>query len=217
MKTRLFIVILIFAFAPAVFAQAGKEPKISLKPAGLGRVTILKGKLRRVINLRKDIAGCAYVPAEFKKSLDKKGCSASPATLRLADTRTKNKNHYLLITSVAMGGCNVCGRCGAAESTTLIWLALDAALKETARQSLVIEDCSENIEILSGSESLIPTGYDTYDLKFTGDLFTITYEKTIFGDEADAGYEFTVAEYDGSRPELGFAVKSEKRKESSSK
>ena len=93
---------------------------IRLRPAARGQISVIKGGQRAVIRLSTDIAGCAYVPADYQPDLNKKGCTAPAATFKLIDAAFKNNQTFLVVQAEAMGNCNVCGRCGASEALTLL-------------------------------------------------------------------------------------------------
>lgn len=215
---RIIFIFLITAFC--ISASAQNTPKIKIWRIGLGKITVSKGKTRSIIDLSTDIAGCAFVPKEFKRELDKKGCSAPPATFELVDATEKNNQTFLILTADAQENCNVCGRCGASEATTFIWLKLDEKLKLLEKKNIPIEYCDLNITMIQPlSDFNEQTQKETLDVPFKNNVMTIEFERTIFGDEAKGDkdvYEFTHIEYDRAKPEKGFVIKTEKRDKSSS-
>ena len=96
---KILFIFLIAAFCISVSAQTA--PKVKIWGIGSGKITVLKGKTRSIIDLSKDVSGCVFVPKEFKKDLDKKGCTAPPATFKLVDATEKNKETFLLLTADA--------------------------------------------------------------------------------------------------------------------
>jgi hypothetical protein len=184
---------------------------------GAGNVSISKGKTRSTIDLSKEVAGCTAVAGDFRRELVEKGCAAPPAMLKLIDSQTKNNQYFLVVQSKAMGNCNVCGQCGASESFSLIWLKLDARLRVVKKKGVPLDSCIGNISIVSDSISFNEeTQESKLQLKFVGDVLTIEYEKTLFGDNSDiSGYNFSHLEYNRKTPEKGFVIKTEKRAQSS--
>src|ERR1043165_1863241 len=109
---RLILSLFFFAalFTP-VWAQI--PAKIKLQKSSLGKITVVRGKTRSIIDLSKDVAGCAYVTGGAKRELDKKSCAAPAASFKLLSATVKNDQNFLVVQSDAMGNCNVCGQCGA--------------------------------------------------------------------------------------------------------
>lgn len=214
---KIFFILLTAAFCISISAQ--NTPKIKIWGIGLGKITVSKGKTRSIIDLSTDVAGCVSVPKEFKKELDKKGCTSPPATFELVDATEKNGQTFLILTADAQENCNVCGRCGASEATTFIWLKLDAKLKLLERKNIPIEYCGLNISMIQPlSDFNEKTQEETLNVPFKDNVMTIEFERTIFGDEANGNkdvFEFTHIEYDRTKPENGFVIKTEKRDKSS--
>ena len=215
---KIFFIFLIATFCISVSAQTKSNVKI--QASGLGKVTVSKGKTRSIIDLSKDVSGCVFVPTEFKKDLDKKGCTAPPATFKLIDATEKNKQTFLILTANAQENCNVCGRCGASEATTVIWLKLDASLKLLEKKNIPLEYCGLNLTMIySDSETNKETPDDSSDVSFKGNVMTIEFERRLFSEESNGDkdtYEFTHVEYDRTKPENGLVIKTEKRDKSSS-
>lgn len=214
---KIFFIFLIAAFCVPFSAQTKSNVKI--QGNNLGKVTVLKGKTRSVIDLSSDVSGCVFVPKEFKKDLDKKGCTASPATFKLIDATEKNKQTFLILTADEQENCNVCGRCGASEATTVIWLKLDARLKLLEKKNLPLEYCGLNLSMIyPDSETNKETADDSSDFSFKGNMMTIEFERRLFNEESNGDvdmYEFTLVEYDRTKPENGLVIKTEKRDKSS--
>lgn len=205
---------MITAFSISVSAQTAK---VKIQDSGLGKITVVRGKTRSVVDLSGDVSGCVYVPKEFRKTLAKNGCVSPPADFNLVDATEKNKNTFLILTADAQENCNVCGRCGASEATTIIWLKLDARLRVLEKKNIPLDYCMQNISTISPiSESNEETQNETWILPFKNDVMTIEFEKAIFKQESDSfTYEFTRVEYDRTKPEQGFVIKTEKREKSS--
>lgn len=214
---KIIFVFLIAMFCISVSAQT--TPKLKIWGIGLGKITVSKGKTRSIIDLSTNIAGCAFTPKEFKRDLDKKGCTAPPATFELVDATEKNNQTFLILTADAQENCNVCGRCGASEATTFIWLKLDAKLKLLERQNVLLEYCGLNITMIQPlSDFDEKTQKETLDVPFKDNVMTIEFERPIYGEEAKGDkdvFEFTHIEYDRTKPEKGFVTKTEKRDKSS--
>lgn len=203
--------LLFFTLSIGVAAQTAK---IKIRSVGLGRVSVTKGKVRSAIDLREDVAGCAYVSGKQKRELDKTGCASPPVTFKLIDATVKNNQTFLVVESGAMGNCNVCGRCGAAEAYALIWLKLNARLRVINKQSVPIEHCLTDI---SSVEVKMHEDDNLSDLRlsFEKNILTVEFEKAIFDNNANkAGYEFSHLEYNRKTPEKGLVVKTEKRDKS---
>ena len=215
---KIIFVFLIAAFCISVSAQ--NASKIKIWGIGSGKITVSKGKTRSIIDLSRDIAGCAFVPKEFRRELDKKGCTSRPATFELIDATEKDDQTFLILTADAQENCNVCGRCGASEATTFIWLKLDAKLKLLERKNIPIEYCELNISMIQPLSDIDEqTQEETLNVPFKDNVMTIEFERTIYGDEAKGDkdvFEFTHIEYDRTKPEKGFVIKTEKRDKSSS-
>ena len=204
----------IFAFFFSVSAQTSSNVKI--QKSGLGKIAVMRGKTRSLIDLSKDVAGCAFVSGAAKQRLDKIGCAAPPATFRMVDATEKNKQTFLILTADAQENCNVCGRCGASEATTVLWLKLDARLRVLEKKNVPLYFCQENISTISPlSDVDEKTGDEKWNLPFKNDVMTIEFEKRIFGESDKDVFEYTRVEYDRTKPEKGFVIKTEKREKSS--
>lgn len=214
---KIFFLFLISVFCISVSAQ--NTSKIKIQKSALGKITVVKGKTRSIIDLSKDVSGCVFVAKEFKKDLDKKGCTASPATFKLVDATEKNKQTFLILTADAQENCNVCGRCGASEATTVIWLKLDARLRVLEKKNIPLEYCELNLSMIYSDSATVKEVQDnSSDFLFKGNLMTIEFERSIYGNEENGGkdvFEFTHIEYDRTKPENGFIIKTEKRDKSS--
>lgn len=192
---------------------------VRLRAAGAGKISVTRGKLRSLIDLRRDTSGCAYVSGAQKRSLDAKGCAAPPASFQLVDATTKNSQTYVVVQTEAMGNCNVCGQCGASESFTLIWLKLDARLRLLEKKAVPIDSCYEDIALVEGGVSFNEETQDTsLKLSFVNNVMSLAFEKKIFNDNSDvSGYDFSQLLYDRKTPEKGFVIKTEKREKSSAR
>jgi hypothetical protein len=202
-------------FISLVIGVSAQTPaKIGLQNSAPGKITLTRNKTRAIVDLSKDVAGCAYVPAAVKKAAN--DCGASPAEFTLLDATVKNNESYLLIVSDAAGNCNVCGQCGATEAFGLIWLKLDRNLRLLDKKSVPIDFCRGDIEAVG---EIIDFNEETQDatlkLAFNGDVLAVDFEKTIFGEGASRSYEFSHLEYNRKTPEKGFVIKTEKRERSS--
>jgi hypothetical protein len=208
----LFFILLLISFAAGISAQT--PAKIGLQNSAPGKITLTRNRTRAIIDLSRDVAGCAYASAAVKKAAN--DCGASPAEFKLLDATVKDAQTYLLIASVAAGNCNVCGRCGATEAFGLIWLKLDRNLRLLDKKSVPIDFCLGDIEavgeIIDFNEE---TQEATLKLAFNGDVLAVDFEKTIFGEDAARSYEFSRLEYNRKTPERGFVIKTEKRERSS--
>lgn len=214
MRTIIFS-LLFFLFLNCVSAQTIAAQKISLRGNKTGGIVLTKGKARATINLRADVAGCPYVgDGEYKRDLDARECTASPAGFKLIDATVKNKQVYLVVLSEAMGNCNVCGQCGASEAFALVWLRLDANLRLIKKKSVPLSLCRENISMVSPKITSEAADNETLNLSFKAGVLRIELEKEIFGENNTTGYEFSRLEYNRKTPEKGFVIKTEKRAES---
>lgn len=215
---QIFMQKIIFCLIFLFYSMCISAQSVRVRSVTKGRVLVTKGKLRSTIDLSKNVAGCAYVPAIYKRNLDKKGCAASPATFTLADSATKNNQTFLVIEAESIGNCNVCGECGASEAYSLIWLRLDNRLRVLEQKSLPIEDCRANVSLLSeGIDFSETTQNSNLTTKFNNDIMIVETEKRIYENTDGNNYEFSHLEYNRKTPEKGFIIKTEKRAESSAK
>lgn len=213
------IFLLCVVSALSFFVSAQAPAKIKIQKSGLGKISVVRGKTVSIIDLSKDVAGCAFVSGAAKQKLDKIGCAAPPATFKLIDATEKNKQTFLILTADAQENCNVCGRCGASEATTVFWLKLDAKLKLLEKKTVPIEYCGLNITMIQPlSDFSEETQKEDFNLPFENDVAVIEFEKRTYGEEANGDkdvFEFTRIEYDRAKPEKGFVIKTEKREKSS--
>ncbi len=195
----------------ACFAQKAKPLKINFRNIGRGGIAVAKGRIHSVIDLSREVNGCAYVSGKQKRELNKSSCASPPATFKLLDTIVENNQTFLVVQSDAMGNCNVCGHCGASEAYALIWLKLDVRLRVVNKQSIPIDDCLANISS-SAVKAHENDNLSDLRLSFKKNTLTVVFEKTIFNANSDiSGYEFSTLEYDRKTPEKGFIIKTEKR------
>jgi hypothetical protein len=224
---RIFLAVLasfICVFAqPEACAQAAirkpVERKVILRNVGLARVSVSKGALRRTIDLSEEVTGCAFVSGQSRTPLKKRGCAAPPATFELVDSTTHNGDTYVIVLSTAMDNCNVCGRCGASEAYSLIWLELDPTLRVRNKKSTPIEDCMAFIGLVSPTvEEDEPTKDGAFALPFKGDSLIVEFERRLFEEDTEKqGYRFSHLEYNRKEPEKGFIITTEIRAKSSQK
>lgn len=219
------LILSLFFFAALFIPISAQIPaKIKLQKSGLGKITVVRGKTRSVIDLSKDVAGCAYVTGGRKRELDKKSCAAPAASFKLLSAVVKTNQTFLVVQSEAMGNCNVCGQCGASEAYALIWIKLDARLRILDKKSTPIEYCLADVFNITPSIKVneqnqnprtnLPT--QSLELKFNKDILVVEFEKTIFNENSEiSGYEFSHLEYNRKTPEKGFVIKTEKRAKSS--
>jgi hypothetical protein len=157
MKNFLLITLILFSFSFVIAQDKGNANGFTAKHTTSGNVTIKKGKLSGVINLARQVSGCVYTTRQAVKFAPP-DCAAfgSKADFKIIDAVSKNGKNYLIIEAVAPSAnsnCNACGRCGADDATSLIWVQLNARLKLEKKKSIPISDCeidtylSENKEI----------------------------------------------------------------------
>jgi len=210
--TLLATLVSVFAQAQASVAQtATRKPvqrKVILRNVGLARVSVSKGALRRTIDLSEEIAGCAHVSGQYRVKLTKRGCAAPPATFKLIDSTTQNGNTYLIVLSNAMDNCNVCGRCGASEASSLIWLELDPKLQVLKKNSVPIQDCVAFIGLVRTSSELSDTDtLEDLEVRFKGDNLFVEIKKEKFEESGDRRvFQYTHLEYSRKEPEKGFTI-----------
>jgi hypothetical protein len=209
---RYFILFFLFtAFGVAVSAQTAA--KIRLQNSAPGKVTVIRGKTRAVVDLSKSVAGCAFSAAATKKRY--KDCAASPAEFKLIDATVKDNLTYLVISSEASGNCNVCGQCGATDAFGLIWIKLDRSLRVLDKKDVPIDFCLMNVELISDIVDFNEeTQVSTLKLAFEDDILMVEFEKREFIEDKN-DYEFSHLEYSRKTPEKGFVIKTEKREKSS--
>lgn len=205
-----FAAMILVVLATAAAAQT-KVGVYSLKSGGAGRIMLRAKSLSATIDLKKEVFGCPYVAPKYRANLTKLGCAASPAEFKLLDGRAKSGRHYILISSEAMGNCNVCGRCGASESVSLIWLVLDRRMKVLQRKSVAVEHCADNVSLKSPEFDFAEGGDQIFEWKFDGDILRAEFETTVYGDES-ADVSVSSLEYSRLAPEKGLVIKTEKRK-----
>jgi len=208
---KLSLIVLVFLTANALFAQT--KPVIKLKTGTQGKLELSKDNLKSVIELNKDVAGCAWV----KKGtyiVNKSDCSAPSANYILLDSSEKNKQIYLLILSEAMGNCNVCAHGGGTNAFSLIWLKLDSNLRLQQKKSVPIY--WERLETYivkpkpTSAKNLL-----VLQPKFVNDILTVEYEKVNFDNNGKpTNFDFSHLEYSRKTPEKAFIIKTEKRKKS---
>lgn len=221
--TTLVLVICEFFQAHTNFAQTRSRPpaqgKVILRNVGLAKVSVSKGALRRTVDLSDQVVGCAYVQGKIKGMLDKQGCAAPSATFKLIDSAAQDGSTYLVVLSNAMGNCNVCGQCGAAEAFALIWVELDPNLRVRIKKSVPIEDCRTFVQLVNPETELsAESEIEAPKLAFKGDRLVVEFERRIFEEDTEKGnYEFSHLEYNRKKPKGGFVVSSEKRAQSSLK
>jgi hypothetical protein len=218
MRTIIFS-LLFLLFLNCVSAQTAAAQKISIRGNKTGGIVVTRGKARATINLKEDVAGCAYLPAgERKRELDAQECTASPASFKLSDATVKNNQTFLVVLTEAMGNCNVCGQCGASEAFALVWLNLNANLRVIKKKSVPLSVCMENTSLISPEIQINEADYnERLKLPFKGDVLAIELEKEIHGENKTTSYEFSRLEYNRKTPEKGFVIKTEKRPKSSEK
>jgi hypothetical protein len=199
--------------------RATVRTQLILRNVGRGRIAISKGALRKTIDLSEDVTGCAYVSGQSRIRLNKRGCTATPVSFELVDSTTHNRNTYLVVLSTAMDNCNVCGRCGASEAYSLIWLELDPTLRVLNKKSTPIEDCVAFISLVSPIvEADETTKRESPALPFKGDTLIVEFERRLFEEDTEKqGYRFSRLEYNRKMPEKGFVVTTEVRAKSSQK
>lgn len=196
----IFVVILLSAFS---FAQdKGKPNGFSLKHTTGGNVTVKKGALTKVINLRSEVVGCVYTTREMVKYAPQ-DCAAfgSKAEFKVIDAVTKNGKHYLIIEAEAPSGntaCNACGRCGADGATSLVWVKLDSQLKLEAKKGIPYSDCDTNT-YPTENKKINGTTY-----KFVKNEFRI--ETKGRNDNGDGKYQIIIWKYSRNSPNKGFTV-----------
>ncbi|HEX8251493.1 MAG TPA: hypothetical protein VF599_25185 [Pyrinomonadaceae bacterium] len=214
MRTVIFS-LLFFLFLNSFSAPAARAQKISVRGNQTGGILVTKGKARATINLRRDVAGCAYLSAgEYKRDLDARECTAPPAGFKLIAASVKNNRVYLVVLTEAMGNCNVCGQCGATEAYGLVWIQLNASLRLIKKKAVPLSLCIENRSIVSPEIIRDAEDNEILNLSLKGDRLTIESEKAIYGENEKYTYEFSRLEYNRKTPEKGFVIKTEKRDKS---
>jgi len=210
---KLFLTFLFITFTVGVSAQ--NPATIKLRNTGFGKITLIKNKPRVMVDLSREVAGCASASSAIKKAL--KDCAAFPPDFKLIDATVKNNQMFLLISSNAAGNCNVCGRCGADDALGLIWLKLSNNLRVLDKKGVAIDYCRMEItlvsEVVNYNEETLEK---TLKLSFKENVLAIDFEKEIFAEKLDRNYyEFSHLEYNRKTPEKGFVIKTEKRAQSS--
>ena len=205
---KIFLLFCIVVLSISISAQTSS--KVKIKNLYSGKIVIKSGKIRSTINLSKDISGCAYVSDSEKRVLEKNNCAVSPAKIRLVDVTIKKNLIFLVVQSNAAGSCNICdGQCGRDESTSLIWLKVDARLRLMEKKSIPIEDCSKKIYLLT-PEINFDEQTQTAKLMERG-IIVMEFEKIL----GEGGFQYTHLEYNWKMPEEGLVIKTEKRARSS--
>ena len=202
----------LFFLSLSTFAGAQTPVKVVLKKAGPGKISVAQGRLRAVVDLTEETAGCVYVSGAAKRALDRRGCTASPATYRLVDAVRKDGSTFLVVMSEASGNCNVCGQCGASDNFALIWLRLDARFRVADRKSVPIEYCLTNTSlvepVMTEDDYMANRGPQ---LPFADDVLRVAFEKSDYTEKDERIYLYTTLEYNRKTPEKGFVIKTERR------
>lgn len=211
MMRKIGLITLVFLFIVSGFAQT--KITINLKTTAQGKLEVSKGKLKSLVDLNKDIAGCAWVKKGTYVT-NKSDCSAPPASYRLLDSSEKNKQIYLLVLSEAMGNCNVCAHGGGTNAFSLIWLKLDANLNLLQKKSVPIY--WERLETyIVKPKPTTAKNLLVLKPKFVKDVLTVEYEKVNFDSNGKPiNFDFSHLEYNRKIPEKAFIIKIEKRKKS---
>jgi hypothetical protein len=193
--------------------------RISVRNIGLAKVSVSKGTLTRTIDVSEEVAGCGYVSGPVKASLRKRGCAAPPANFKLIDSITQAGNTYLILLSEAMGNCNVCGRCGATEAFSLVWLELDQRLKVLNKRSVAIQDCMTFTEIVEPETSgPDPDKPEEVNLVFKDEILRLTFETREWEEGGDnSKFVLSNLTYDRRHADRGFVISTEKRDKSAQK
>lgn len=183
------IPLLILLLSTVAFSQT-----VMVKRAGNGKARITVGKVRKIINLSKDLAGCIMA---FDRSDPKIG-RMDVSGFELIDSVIKRNANYIVLLGTTIGNCNIQGQCGATDTYTLYWLKLNKALVILDKQVAIIQDCLDDINMTE----------DTALRPYKGTL-TVKYEDNLYQQSSD--YTFSTLIYVHSEPEKGFIIKTEKR------
>ena len=209
----LFLSALLILPTIAAFPQTKAISGVTIKSDQKAVVTATKNGKNTKIDLAEDVAGCSYIDdGDYKRSLERNGSAASPATFELIDVTEKNDQTYLIIFSKAFGNCNINGRCGASGAHSLIWVHLDSQFKLVEKSAVSVELCTEDI-ILVSPEWTDGGKTDSFfgrriKFPFKNNVLTVQYEKSIYGDDQKFEYELFTLVYDKNNPDKGFEVKS---------
>ena len=205
------------------FAQRARAKtslaKISVRNIGFAKVSVSKGALTRTIDVSSEVAGCRYVSGPVKASLRKQGCAAPPATFKLIDATIYKGNAYLILLSEAMGNCNVCGRCGAAEAFSLVWVELDQTLRVRNKRSVAIQDCMTFTDIVEPQVFVAdPDNLEALNLVLKDEVLRLTFETREWEEGGDnSKFVLSNLTYDRRHADQGFVISTEKRDKSAQK
>ena len=192
--------------------SAAQSARIRIASDRKGGVVVYSGKKSAVIDIKKEIGGCAYLePGPLKSELDSRGCAAPPAGFELIDSSRRGAAIYLLFVARAFGNCNVCAMCGASGTLTLFWLHLDGNLKASEQKSMVIENCIDGLEVTEpkasgGGED------DFFGRRFSfpkKGVLTIKSRRTRYSADGLASETFYFLRFDRDNPQKGFQVTEE--------
>lgn len=203
MKNIIYTIFAVILLSASSFAQdKGKPNGFSLKHTTRGNVTIKKGTLSKVVNLRSEVFGCVYTTREMVKYAPQ-DCSAfgSKAEFKVIDAVAKNGKYYLIIEAEAPSGnsaCNACGRCGADGATSLIWVKLDSRLKLEAKKGIPYSDCNTNTYPTENSE------FNGESYKFIKNEFRFETKGRDY--ESDGKYQIILWKYSRQFPDKGFTI-----------
>ncbi len=181
------IIILFLTFA--AFSQP-----LKVRSAGNGKAKITIGKSRSIINLSEAIAGCLMT----YDGSDPESKKYDATSFDLIDSVKKDGSIYVVLLATAGGNCNVQGHCGAAESYTLFWLKLNNSLKLQKKNSVVVQNCLDDLNLTEDSE-----------IKLNQGVLKIQFEDNL--DQENLDYTITRLIYKHREAEKGFIVKTKKR------
>lgn len=223
MKSILFQLLLIALFPSVIPAQApprsASSPKLGarvrIKANANAVVTITNGTASTAVDLSSDIPGCLYIGAELRSYLRKRGCEAPPASFRLIDSTVKDGETFVVLFSDASGGCNVCGRCGGANSSSLIWIRLKGDFSIADKKVVIVEECTDQIGLVEPSWPEPSENGEEVELKFVfrNGRMVVKYEQDIWGNRGVTSTVLSTLVYDKANPALGFVVRKRTRRD----
>jgi hypothetical protein len=185
--------------------SAAAQSKIKVTPLKKGKVQLVRGKVKSVLDLSKDISGCIVT---YDRG-DPKAGKMDTTDFDKIDEMVKGGKTYLLLVSEINSGCNVSGECGAATDLTLVWLKLNSRLQIESKKAVAVQSCFwGDINIIDDGETSNETD-SSGNFKFSKGILAVEFETNRY--KTDLEYQVTSVKYNRAAAEKGLIVKTEKR------
>ena len=190
--------------ASGVSAQQSRGDRVRVTALKGGLFRLSSGRVVSTVNLGSQLSGCSSGIYDGSDPASRPG--GGEAQTRVIDLVNKGGAWYLTFQASLQGNCNVQGMCGASTSTTLVWLKLSPALKVSARQAEVIENCvgNDSLARYSGMKTGQTGPYATLLELQSGLLEVVSTSPTSAADTT----LYTTVRYQHAFPEQGLKVSS---------